>query len=136
MHLVKQAGLAEQISADSAGTGSWHAGEPPHRGTQNILRKYHIDYQHTARVIRASDFDTFDYIVAMDSQNLADLRALARTPAHQAKLALMLDYATDAPVRDVPDPYYNGRFEEVYDLVNRGSRGLLDTIIAKHQLAH
>jgi protein-tyrosine phosphatase len=98
-----------------------------------VLRERGIDYNHCARVVRAVDFDTFDYIVALDSVNLADLRALAR--GHQGKLARLLDYAAGVPLRDVPDPYYTGRFDEVYDLVEQGGRGLLERIVAEQGLA-
>jgi protein-tyrosine phosphatase len=129
---VVQAGLAGQIEADSAGTGAWHTGEPPHHGTRRVLRERGIDYDHSARVIRAADFDRFDYIVALDSQNLADLRAMAR--GHQAKIARLLDYSPGTRQRDVPDPYYNGRFDEVYHLVEQGGRGLLERIVAEQGL--
>lgn len=129
---VAQAGLSGRIEADSAGTGAWHTGEPPHYGTRRVLRERGIDYQHRARVIRSTDFDHFDYIVALDSENLADLRALAR--GHQAKIARLLDYAPGTRLRDVPDPYYSGRFGEVYHLVEQGGRGLLERIVAEHGL--
>ncbi len=89
-----------------------------------MLRERGIDYDHSARVVREADFDRFDYIVALDSVNLADLRDLAR--GHQGKLARLLDYAASASLRDVPDPYYTGRFDEVYELVEQGGRGLLE----------
>jgi protein-tyrosine phosphatase len=131
---VAQAGLSDRIEADSAGTGAWHVGEQPHHGTRRVLRERGIDYDHCARVVRAADFDRFDYIVALDSVNLADLRALAR--GHQGKLARLLDYAAGVPLRDVPDPYYTGRFDEVYDLVEQGGRGLLERIVAEQGLTN
>jgi protein-tyrosine phosphatase len=131
-HLVAQAGLADRITADSAGTGAWHVGDPPHHGTRRVLRERGIDYSHRARVVAPDDFNRFDYLVALDSENLADLRALARG-AH-AKIARLLDYAPDARTHDVPDPYYTGGFDVVYDLVDQGCRGLLEQIVAEHNL--
>jgi low molecular weight protein-tyrosine phosphatase len=129
---VTRAGLADRIEVDSAGTGAWHIGERPHHGTRRVLRERGIDYDHSARVVRSTDFDRFDYIVALDSQNLADLCTMAR--GHHAKIARLLDYAPGARVRDVPDPYYNGRFDEVYELVEQGGRGLLERIVAEQGL--
>jgi protein-tyrosine phosphatase len=129
---VAQAGLSDRIEVDSAGTGAWHTGEPPHHGTRRVLRERGIDYDHSARVVKPADFDRFDYIVALDSENLADLRALAR--GGHVTIARLLDYAPGARVRDVPDPYYNGRFDEVYELVEQGGRGLLERIVAEQGL--
>src|SRR5881392_690410 len=97
-HLVAQAGLSDHIQADSAGTGSWHVGEQPHDGTRRVLRERAIDYTHCARVVTAADFDDFDYIIALDRSNLADLGSLAR--GARAKVGLLLDYAPATGRRD------------------------------------
>jgi protein-tyrosine phosphatase len=131
-HLVAQAGLADRIAADSAGTGAWHLGQPPHHGTRRVLRERGIDYSHRARMVAPEDFTRFDYLVALDGENLADLRALAR--GGHAKIVRLLDYAPGARTRDVPDPYYTGGFDAVYDLVEQGCRGLLERIIAEQGL--
>jgi protein-tyrosine phosphatase len=130
--MVARAGLAGRIVADSAGTGGWHAGERPHHGTQRILRERGIDYSHTARQISGDDFVRFDYLIALDNGHLFELRARAER-AH-TQLARLLDFASHLPTRDVPDPYYNGRFAEVYTLVEQGCRGLLEHIVAEHGL--
>lgn len=129
---VAQAGLDDRIEVDSAGTGAWHTGEQPHHGTRRVLRERGIDYEHRARVVTPADFSHFDYIVALDSENLADLRAMAG--GSRARLARLLDYVADARTRDVPDPYYSGRFDEVYTLVDQGGRSLLSQIVAEHGL--
>ena len=131
--MVARAGLAGRIAADSAGTGPWHVGEPPHHGTRRVLRERGIDYSHAARQVRDADFADFDYLIALDRGHLSELRSLARREG--AELALLLDYAPGARARDVPDPYYTGGFAEVYDLVAQGCRGLLDHIVAKEGLA-
>jgi protein-tyrosine phosphatase len=128
-HLVAQAGLADRIMADSAGTGPWHTGEPPHHGTRRVLRERGIDYQHVARQVRGDDFERFEYIVALDRGHLGELRSLARREG--AELALLMDYAPSAHTRDVPDPYYDGRFAEVYALIEQGCRGLLAHIVER-----
>ena len=130
--MVMRAGLAGRIAADSAGTGGWHAGEPPHHGTRRILRERGIEYTHAARQIGGNDFVRFDYLIALDNSHLFELRARAERAGVQ--LARLLDFAPDSPTRDVPDPYYDGRFAEAYTLIEQGCQGLLAHIVAKHGL--
>src|SRR5262244_2724153 len=75
-HKVRAAGLENKIEADSAGTGHWHLGEPPHPGTQRILRARNIAFDHSARLLTRDDLDAFDYILTMDEMNLRDVRSL------------------------------------------------------------
>ncbi|MEM8530029.1 MAG: low molecular weight protein-tyrosine-phosphatase [Chloroflexota bacterium] len=131
-HVVKEASLADRIEVDSSGTGAYHVGEPPHSGTRRILREHGIDYTHAAQVVTAAHFEHFDYLVAMDRDNLAHLQRMSHNG--DAALSLLLDYVPDARKRDVPDPYYNGNFAEVYDLVLRGSQALLEHIVTERQL--
>lgn len=123
-NLVNEAGLSDEIIIDSAGTGSWHVGERAHRGTLAVLKKHGIDYNGRARQITSSDFNQFDYILTMDEDNLADVRRMVPENSH-AVVARFLDFGENLPAREVPDPYYDGRFDEVYDLVRRGAEGLL-----------
>jgi protein-tyrosine phosphatase len=123
-HLVDEAGLGDQIEIDSAGTGNWHTGEPAHRGTRRVLHLHGIEYTGSARQIESRDFSRFDYILAMDNANLSDLRRMM--PAdHSVVLKRFLDFTPDASTREVPDPYYDGNFEGVYDLVREGAEALL-----------
>jgi protein-tyrosine phosphatase len=131
-HLVAQAGLSDHIHADSAGIGAYHVGEPPHHGTRRVLRERGISYTHSARLVTPNDLRHFDYIIALDSENLADLDAMARATNVQPRL--LLEYAPAAELHNVPDPYYSGRFDEVYDLVEQGCRGLLERIVAEKEL--
>ena len=120
--MVEKAGLSDQIDIDSCGTGSWHVGEAPHRGTQQVLRKHDISYSHRARQIDNSDLAEADYLVAMDRSNLSDVQRMGDT---DADLRLLLDYADSVDEKDVPDPYYTGGFDTVYRLVEAGCEGLL-----------
>jgi len=132
-HMVREAGLADRISIDSAGTGAWHVGEQPHHGTLAVLHKNGVDAgKQRARQLAAADFDRFAYIVAMDAENLADMARFH--PAAPARSRLLLDYAPDAPAREVPDPYYSGGFDFVYGLVSAGCSGLLEAIRRDHGL--
>ncbi len=125
--LVREAGLEKQIRIDSAGIGGWHEGEPPHRGTRKILDTYGISHEGIrARQISREDLDRFDIIVAMDNSNMAALRRMAEKTS--ADLFLLTDFIPDTDRSDVPDPYYTGNFEEVYELVEAGCRGLLQKI--------
>lgn len=75
---VEQAGLARMISCDSAGTGAWHIGKPPHPGTRRVLQKHSLATPHLARVVTQSDFTRFDYLIAMDRDNLRGSRPAVR----------------------------------------------------------
>lgn len=132
-HKVKVAGLAGSIQVDSAGTGDWHAGEPPHSGTRSILKKYGIDASGiTARQVRQDDYREFTYIIAMDESNVRNLASFA-PESHGVKVMKLLDFIADADRAggDVPDPYYTGNFDEVYELVNEGCERLLAYIREK-----
>lgn len=125
-NLVNEAGLSDQILVDSAGTGSWHIGERAHPGTRKVLAAHGIDYAGRARRVRDKDMaDQNSYIVAMDSNNVHDLRT---SYGDHPRLYRLLDFATQTTVKDVPDPYYSGNFEQVYQLVDDGCRGLLREI--------
>lgn len=125
--MVQQEGLDERIRVDSAGTGDWHIGKPPHHGTRRILDEYQISYEGMkGRQVSTADFSDFDYIVAMDEANESDLRRL--TGSTDANIIKLLDLIPEATDKNVPDPYYTGNFEEVYDMVDRGCRILLDMV--------
>ena len=124
--MVDEAGLADRIEVDSAGTGSWHVGERAHPGTRRILQDHGIAYDGRARQVRPHDLSANGrYIVAMDASNLRDLQ---RRFGDHPRLYRLLDFATQTREQDVPDPYYENNFETVYQLVRDGCRGLLATI--------
>lgn len=129
---VERAGLAGRIKVDSAGLGAWHVGEPPHPGTTRILAERGIQYSHRARVVRADDFARFDYVIAVERAHIDELRRM--TGSSVVRMGLLLDYAPTIGLRDLPDPYYNGRFREVHDMVEQACRGLLDHIVAAERL--
>jgi protein-tyrosine phosphatase len=123
-HQVAEAGLADQFLVDSAGTGGWHAGERPHHGTLAILAQHRVNPgDQRARRLEVGDLSSFHYIVAMDRENLGDMASFSREAP--SRVRLLLDYAPDLGTREVPDPYYSGGFEHVYQLVTAGCRGLL-----------
>lgn len=125
------AGLANRIRVDSAGTGGWHAGEPPDRRTIAAARKHGVDLTPLrARQVRTADFSAFDLIVGMDRQNVADLRRLAPKDS-AARIGLWLEEALGLP-SEVPDPYYEDEraFDAVFNLCDRAARAFVDRLRA------
>ena len=123
-HQVREAGLTNQIDVESAGTGGWHVGERPHSRTVAVLRGNGIDVGgKRARQLSRSDLKEFDYIIAMDTENVGDIEAL-----FGRRVPRLLEFAPPGTMLDVPDPYYMNNFEEVYQLVAAGCRGLLAEI--------
>jgi protein-tyrosine phosphatase len=115
------------IEVDSAGTAGYHVGEPPDARTRAAASRRGYDLSPLrARMVAPTDFEEFDLILAMDLQNLKVLHR--RAPDHaRERVRLFLEFAPEAVVTEVPDPYYGGPngFEEVLDLVEAASRGLL-----------
>jgi protein-tyrosine phosphatase len=130
--LVDQAGLAGEIEADSAGTANWHAGKQADSRTLAVLRQHGIPYTGRSRQIQQQDLKHVDYVVVMDSENLTDLLFLDRDRSLNGKLHRLMDFAPASYPKDVPDPYYNGEFDLVYELVEAGGRGLLEHIRKEH----
>lgn len=130
--MVLEAGLENKISVDSAGTGSWHVGETAHRGTRQVLKQHGIPYNGRARQVTAADMRRENnYIITMDEENLSELeRRFGRHP----HLYRLLDFASETAERNVPDPYYRGAFEYVYQLVQDGCQGLLKKIQEQEEI--
>ncbi len=129
-HLLSARELTEKVTVDSAGTSGWHIGEAPDERAQEEALGRGIDLSdQRSRAVRPRDFQDFDYIVAMDGENLADLQRMA-VPGARARLCLCTDFAPQLGIRDVPDPYYGGPggFGRVFDIIEAGARGLLAEI--------
>jgi protein-tyrosine phosphatase len=131
-HKVNQAGLGDKIMVDSAGTHNYHVGEKAHQGTLAILKKNSIPYDGRARQFVRRDLTDFDYVLAMDKDNMARIQPYLGGES-DAVVKLFLSYGDNA-LEEVPDPYYDGRFAEVYQLVDKGSDALLAYLREKHQL--
>lgn len=125
---VKEAGLADRIRIDSAGTSDANRGKPPHEGTRKLLERYQIDCSDIrSRQITQDDLLHHQYVIAMDSSNMSVLQSID-APGAQAKLIRLLDLNPEYDIKDVPDPYYTGNFEEVYEMLDRGCDLLLEYI--------
>jgi len=132
-HLVAEAGMEARIQVDSAGTHAYHVGEPPdRRATAAAERRGFSLANIRARRVCGADFERFDYLLAMDRDNLSLLRELS-DPEYHDKIRLLLEFSSGRE-REVPDPYYGGAtgFERVLDLVEEASRGLLETLRRDH----
>lgn len=125
-HLVEEAGLDKRVVTDSAGTGDWHVGEPPDlRATEAAARRGYDLSTQRGRQVNRNDFAEFDYVLAMDNENLRALKRLC--PAeHAPKVRLFTEFCSTGRCV-VPDPYAGGPqgFEAVLDLVEDSARGLL-----------
>ncbi len=131
-YYVEQAEVSQQLQIDSAGTHAYHVGEPPDRRARAAAERRGMSLDNIyARRVRTEDFERFDYIIAMDEDNLARLQDES-PEEHRSKLHLFLEFSA-GDEREVPDPYYGGAagFERVLDLVEAASRGLLETLSHK-----
>ncbi|MBK1663251.1 phosphotyrosine protein phosphatase [Rhodospirillum rubrum] len=130
---AQAAGLGERVFVDSAGTASYHVGEPADGRSAEAARRrgYRFEGQ-IARQVRANDFETFDLILALDAGHLAALRRLC-PPARRDRLALLMDHASPPWAgSDVPDPYYGGAggFDDVLDRIEDACDGLVERLKA------
>ncbi len=132
--VVKDAGLANHINIDSAGTHSYHIGSQPDTRAQAASLKRGIDLSTLrGRQAECGDFDQFDYVLAMDGSNYSDLEHLAGGSTDN--LHMFLAFSEKFSETDVPDPYYGGNqgFEHVLDLIEDASKGLLKHIQQAHK---
>lgn len=134
-HLLVREGLESGILADSAGTAAYHVGSPPDPRAQEAALRRGVDLS-AIRGRRAgpSDMDEFDYVLAMDRENHASLMAIAGEQGH--KIRLFMDYASRFDESEVPDPYYGGAggFEQMLDMIEDASEGLLSELRRNHSL--
>lgn len=134
-HRLTEAGLLDRILVESAGTHGYHVGHGPDPRAVDAARdRGYVFDDLRARQVEPADFDRFDYVLAMDRDNLAMLERLASRGSGRARVGLFLDFSPDLAGREVPDPYYgamNG-FEEVLDLVEAGADGLLAHLRDRH----
>lgn len=131
-HLVAEAGMDGEIEIESAGTGSWHAGEPADRRSAAAAERRGYQLESIARQVTLADFEEFDLLVAMDRSNHADLLELA-PPHAEDKVRLLREFDEQGAANgdlDVPDPYFGAHdgFAEVLGIVERCCAGLLDEV--------
>ncbi|MDO1510426.1 MULTISPECIES: low molecular weight protein-tyrosine-phosphatase [unclassified Neisseria] len=123
-HHARQAGVELRIAVSSSGTSGWHNGENMHQGTREKLAQHGIDHSgFTSSQVRPGDDEHYDFLIAMDDDNLAELeRMFGRRPE---KIFKLTDLIPSGGYNHVPDPWYTGDFDETFRLVSEGSRALL-----------
>lgn len=132
--LVETVGLGDAIAIDSAGTHDYHVGEPPDWRAQAAAAKRGYDLRGLrGRQVSAQDFQSFDYVLAMDRANLAALERLC-PPPQTHKIGLFMGFGRSSAVAEVPDPYYGGAdgFERVLDMIEDAGGGLLQEIVRRN----
>jgi len=129
--LAEQAGLGSKYQADSAGTGDWHLGESPDGRMRRVAARHGLLYDGQARQFKRDDFDRYDWIIPMDRENRDHLLRMARNTKDREKIHTLRSFDPQGgPRLAVPDPYYGGidGFEEVYQIIERSCRGLLEDL--------
>lgn len=130
---IKQATLQNEIETSSAGISGWHDGENMHCGTAEILDLHHINSAgFQSRKVRAEDWLSYDYIIAMDDANLQELEALFGH--HPEKLFKITDLCPQLDCRNIPDPWYTKNFHQTYQLLDQCCNVLLSKIRVTHSL--
>jgi len=133
-HQLREAGLVDRIAVESAGTNAYGVGEPADQRSCETARARGIELHSRGRQFEFADLDVFDYVIAMDRQNLSSLHGLTRDPLRLGKIHLLRDFdANSGPGSDVPDPYSGGPggFDRVFDQIEAACRGLLEALRAE-----
>lgn len=135
-HQVRQAGLHDRFEIDSAGTSGYHRGSPPDRRSADTARRRGIEITGRSRSVAADDLRRFHYVIAMDAENEAELRALLSRSGGAARVHRLREWDPRPDHGDVPDPYYGGPrgFEDVHDIVERASAAFLQHVVREHGL--
>lgn len=128
-HLINNRELADFFEIDSAGTSAYHVGESANSKSQRTAQKHGITLHSKARQFKTSDLDYFDLILAMDNENMQNVRRMANGN-HEHKIGRMRDFDPKPGDGEVPDPYYGGPegFENVFQIVKRSCENLLDEL--------
>jgi len=115
---------------DSAGTSGWHQGELPDSRSIEVAKAHGIDltYQRS-RQFKAADLDRFDLVLAMDSSNYSNILKLTTTDAQKTKVKLILNYLYPNENRAVPDPYYEGGFEKIHQMIAAACEKIVEKYI-------
>lgn len=133
--MAERAGVAEGYEICSAGTSDWHVGEPPDARMRRVAAARGLVYTGQATQFGRKDFDRYDMIIAMDRSNYEDLRSMAPSTEARDNIRLLREFDPQGgPGKAVPDPYYGGidGFEQVFTIIERSCRGLLEALRNGH----
>jgi protein-tyrosine phosphatase len=135
-HRARERGLEPRFRIDSAGTSDYHRGASPDRRSAASALRRGIRVSGRSRPVTPDDLRAFDYVIAMDGQNEAELRALSAAAGGRARVHRLREWDPEPAHGDVPDPYYGGAggFDDVHDIVERAVDGLLDHLVREHGL--
>ena len=129
--LVEKNSKSQYFEIDSAGTHAYHIGNSPDQRSQQAAIDHGVDLSsQRARQVHESDFYYYDYIIAMDSDNLERLKSIRPSEGH-SNIKLMLDYSKKNLGASVPDPYYEGKFNEVFEMVYSACELFFKSIVKK-----
>ena len=129
--IVSKQNLSDRFEIDSAGTHAYHIGNPPDSRSRETARKYGIDLSNQrARKVHESDFYYYDHIIAMDTDNIEILKSICPTDS-LSQIKLLLDYLPSVGFRSVPDPYFEGKFDEVFEMVFEACTSFLESLVKK-----
>jgi protein-tyrosine phosphatase len=132
--MIRERNLSEHFHIDSAATDSNHVGQIPYYGTRNYLKQKNIAYDWiVSRQVTVEDLINFDYITAMDHQNLDKLKKLMQKENRSIDIPLLLDYVPEKKGEEVPDPSITGNYQESFELVELGCKYLLTHILSNHK---
>ena len=136
-HLARERGVERRFEIDSAGTSGWHVGDPPDARSVATARARGVEVCGASRKLVPDDLRRFDYVVAMDRENLANITRLQTASGGGARVHLLREWDPEPGQPDVPDPYYGGErgFEEVHDIVERSCAALLDDLLERERAA-
>jgi protein-tyrosine phosphatase len=133
---ARERGVEDHFEIDSAGTSGYHVGAPPDHRAAEEARSRGLELAGSSRRIRAADLRDFDLVIAMDEENLAELRGLAREEGVEGRIHRLREWDPEAGGElDVPDPYYGGPdgFRDVHEMVERACASLLDDLLERSE---
>ena len=135
-HKVRERGVDDEFEIDSAGTSGYHDGAAPDPRSTETAQRRGVELTGRSRRIGADDLRRFHYVIAMDGENLREIRALEAAAGGSARIHRLRDWDPERPGGDVPDPYYGGPrgFDEVHDIVDRSCEALLDHLFAERRV--
>jgi protein-tyrosine phosphatase len=135
-HRVSERGLDGAFRIDSAGTSGYHAGSPPDPRSTATAARRGVELTGRSRQLTAADLNDFDYVIAMDGDNLEAIEEIRRAAGGTARVGRLRDWDPERSSHDVPDPYYGGPdgFDVVQDIVERSCAALLDHVVAERGL--
>jgi protein-tyrosine phosphatase len=130
-HKLKDRGLADRITGESAGTAHWHIGDPPDPRTIEVVEKNGIKIQHRGRQITGGEIEKYDWILAMDAENYRDIMKLVDPKPVKVSVRMMREFDRERSGKNVPDPYYGDEddFEEVFEMLSESCGILIDHLV-------